>query len=318
MAVNFEHFFLESEHDGLKLGVEMCTPKKKKVIGVIQLIHGMCEHKERYFHMCEYFAEKGYASIIHDHRGHGESIKSPDDLGYFYEDGFNGMIDDAHQITVFMKEKYPDVPYFLFGHSMGSLIVRGYIKRYDYELDGLIICGCVANPVVTPAVKQGIKYMIKAKGDHHRPEKITGLGIDFFNLRFDNVTGSNEWICANPETREQQAQDPLCNFTFTLNGYDTLMRLVSDVYSHRGWKLKNPELPIFFVSGRDDPCMVTRGRFIDALGSLQNVGYENISYRLYPGMRHELMNEKDCNRVFDDMLEKMDVWTYIKKKKESE
>ena len=131
MAANFEHLFVTSEHDGLSLGVEICTPKKKKVIGAIQLIHGMCEHKERYFHMCEYFAEKGYATIIHDHRGHGESVKSPDDLGYFYEDGFNGMINDAHQMTLLLKSRYPDVPFFLFGHSMGSLIVSGYIKRYD-------------------------------------------------------------------------------------------------------------------------------------------------------------------------------------------
>ena len=81
----------------------------------------MCEHKERYFHMCEYFAKHGYVSIIHDNRGHGESIKSADDLGYFYENGFHGMINDVHQMSLLIKERYPNLPFFLFGFSMGSL-----------------------------------------------------------------------------------------------------------------------------------------------------------------------------------------------------
>ena len=312
MAANFEHFFVESEHDGLNLGVEMVTPAKKKVIGVIQLVHGMCEHKERYFHMCEYFASLGYASIIHDHRGHGESVREESDLGYFYDDAARGMVDDTHQITVLMKKKFPDVPYFLFGHSMGSLVVRDYLKKYDYELDGLFVCGCPSNPVVSPAVKLTIKELVRIKGDHFRPEKITGVGVNFFNMRFDNIAGSNEWICSDVNVREAQSKDPLCNFTFTLNGYECLMTLVGDVYSHRGWLVKNPNLPICFISGSDDPCMMSRGKLIEALGFLQYAGYENVSYRIYKGMRHELYNETEKEKVFADMKEKMEIWTYLK------
>ena len=312
MSANFEHLWLHSQHDGLKLGVVICTPKEKPPCGIIQFIHGMCEHKERYFHMCEYFAKHGYVSIIHDNRGHGESIKSADDLGYFYENGFHGMINDVHQMSLLIKERYPNLPFFLFGFSMGSLIVRSYLKRYDNELDGLFVCGCVANPVLTPAVRKSIKYMIKVKGDHYRAEKITGLGIAFFNAKFENPS-NNEWICANPTIREQHTQDPLCNFTFTLNAYDTLMNLIEDVYSERDWQLKNPEMPIYFISGSDDPCMVSKSKFIEAIASMQIIGYENISWRIYQGMRHEIMNEIECQRVFDDMLKKIKLWTYAKK-----
>lgn len=314
MAANYEHLFVESNHDGLKLGVEIITPKKKKASGVVQLVHGMCEHKERYYHFCEYLTSLGYATIIHDHRGHGESVKSENDFGYFYSDGARGMVDDAHQITLLMKERYPDLPYFLFGHSMGSLVVRDYLKNYDFELDGLVVCGSPSNPVISPAAKLAIKELTRIKGDHFRPEKITDLGIGFFNFRFDNVTGSNEWICSNQDVREAQSKDPLCTFTFTLNGYENLMTLVSEVYSKKGWRLKNPLLPVFFISGSDDPCMVSRGKLIEAVGFLQYAGYENVSYRIYKGMRHELYNETEKEKVFEDIKEKLELWTYLKNK----
>lgn len=146
------------------------TSDNAKVKGILQIVHGMAEHKERYIPFMEFMANNGYACVIHDHRGHGASILSSDDLGYFYDGGYEAMIADAIQIGEWMQQQYPEVPLYLFGHSMGSMVVRSYTKRYDKNLDGLIVCG---SPSYNIASGVGIRLSAKAArkyGDHYRSE----------------------------------------------------------------------------------------------------------------------------------------------------
>ena len=118
----------------------------------------------------------------------------------------------------------------------------------------------------------------------------------------------NAWVCSDPEVVRRYDEDPACGFTFTLNGFLALFDLLGSTYSEKGWQVKNPRLPIWFISGEDDPCMVNRKKFVDAMGLLQYVGYENVTYRLYPGMRHEILNEREKHRVFEDVGEKLAHW----------
>ena len=131
-----------SRADGLAVSILTCRPATEGPKAVVQLVHGMCEHKERYVPFMEFLADNGIASIIHDHRGHGESVKSARDLGYFYEGGYLAMIDDIKTVTDKAKNEFPGLPVVLFGHSMGSMAVRSYSKRYDGSICGLIVCGC--------------------------------------------------------------------------------------------------------------------------------------------------------------------------------
>ena len=151
MAVVTESFYIPSKVDGLQLSVMTITPDCAP-IGIVQISHGMCEHKERYIPIMEFLASKGFACIIHDHRGHGGSVKSEEDLGYFYQGGEKGLIADVALVGTQMKKKHPGLPFYLLGHSMGSLIARAYLKKLDFTLDGLIISGC---PVYVPGCKMG-------------------------------------------------------------------------------------------------------------------------------------------------------------------
>ena len=138
--------------DGLKLAL-MYTAPADEPKGIVQIAHGMCEHKERYAPLMEFLADNGYSVVCHDHRGHGASVKSPEDLGYMGKGGWLAMVKDTKAVTDWAKEKWPGLPLTLFGHSMGSMVVRSYAKRYDKDIDSLIVCGC---PSDNPAKSAGI------------------------------------------------------------------------------------------------------------------------------------------------------------------
>ena len=126
---------LISEFDGLRLDVEEVVPDR--IRGIVQISHGMAEHKERYEEFMKFLAEHDYMAVIHDHRGHGNSVNDLVELGYFYTEDIQGIIEDLHQITRWIKEQYPGLPIYLFSHSMGTLVARNYIKKYDDEIKKL-------------------------------------------------------------------------------------------------------------------------------------------------------------------------------------
>lgn len=299
-----------SEKDKLQLSVLIGVPEKE-FIGIVQISHGMCEHKERYLPFLDFLTERGYITVIHDHRGHGESVVTKEDLGFFYQDGANALIEDLHQITLWIKNKYPNLPYYLFGHSMGSLIARAYLKRYDRELDGLIICGCPSNNLTSKLGQKLINEMITIKGEHFRSEQLNTMLFGSFNRKFDNVTSKNDWICSNKNVVEEYDKDPLCGFVFTLNGFLNLCILIELVYSKEGWNTTKKKLPIWFISGTKDPCLVNKKKFIEAISLLQYIGYENVTYHVYSGMRHEILNETKSEKVFEDIAHKLLEWKVL-------
>ena len=140
MAEKYEDFF-RSEADGLEISVLCICPEEKPYRAIVQLVHGMCEHKERYIPFMEYLAEQGFVTVIHDHRGHGRSVRSKDDLGYMYGSGAEGMLKDIAKVNHDIRKYFPDLPLILMGHSMGSLAVRAFASEHDDCLDMLIVCG---------------------------------------------------------------------------------------------------------------------------------------------------------------------------------
>lgn len=304
--MEIKSFQLPSSSDDLLLSVSelgVDTPR-----AIIQLVHGMCEHKERYYDLMKYLAKQGFATIIHDHRGHGASVKSSDDLGYFYEGGFSAAVEDVHIVTQWVKRKYPSIPLILFGHSMGSMIVRSYTKRYDGELSGLIVCGSPSrNPAagVGNAVARIYEFLC---GGHCRPAMIQKLAFGSFNHRFRDAASPNSWICSDPEIVKAYDADSLCNYSFTANGFRNLFALMQDAYSKNGWKLANRSLPIHFIAGSEDPCIGNEKHFVEAVNFMRERGYENVTFHLYPGYRHEIHNEKGKDLVWNDIADTVDLW----------
>lgn len=293
-----------SDYDGLILDGLLIIPGKPKA--VLQISHGMCEHKERYIPFMEYMAEKGYACMIHDHRGHGKSIKAEDDLGYFYENGGEAVVEDLYQITKCTKEQFGVIPYFLFGHSMGSLAVRCYVKKYDSAIDGLVVCGSPSENSMAGVGMAVDRLLQRYKGGRSRSHIIDEVFSKGFEKAFEEEKTVHAWICSDSDVVAKYNNDPLCNFTFTLNGYESLLWLVKNTYSRHGWAMRNPELPIHFISGEMDPCMITKEKFQDAVELMKKIGYRNVSSHLYEGMRHEILNEKNKEMVYSDIAEFLD------------
>lgn len=301
--VIYSNFRLASESDGLEISVLECRPAGKYPAGIVQLVHGMCEHKERYMPFMEYLASNGFASVIHDHRGHGESVRSDDDLGYFYEGGARAMVYDIKMVTDKVRKEFPGLPLVLLGHSMGSMAVRSFVKRFDTSVSGLVVCG---SPSYNPGLVFG-KFLAAASalvlGRHHRPRLIQNIAFGAFNKDFRHEGSHNAWVCSDPEIVRSYDRDPLCTFQFTADGFLNLFRLMEDAYSLKGWKCCSPDLPVMFISGADDPCMGTAGRFASAVEKMRKAGYRHVTSVLYPGMRHEILNEKGKMKVWADVLD---------------
>ena len=298
---------LLSPADGLEISILTCLPgtgpEKSGTKGIVQLVHGMCEHKERYIPFMEFLADNGYTSVIHDHRGHGESVRSSEDLGYFYEGGYTAMIDDIRAVTGMTEQELPGLPLILFGHSMGSMAVRSYAKRYDGKLSALVVCG---SPSYNPGLNAG-RMLAKAygmmAGRKSRPTVIQALAFGAFNRKFKDEKSGNAWICSDPEIVKAYDADPKCNFRFTADGFLNLFSLMEDAYSIKGWTPRNPGMPILFISGEDDPCMVSPGKFRKAVDRMKQAGYRDVTAKTYHGMRHEILNETGKEEVWNDVLE---------------
>lgn len=299
-----EHLKIISEFDQLPIDVIVMSPAHP--CGIIQISHGMCEHKERYFDFMEAMCQQGYLCLIHDHRGHGKSVYSNDDLGYFYQDGHIGIVEDVHQLTLWIRQQYPKLPLYLFGHSMGSLIVRCYCQKYDQDIDGLIVCGSPSNNPLAGVGIQLTKLYSKFKGDHYRPQLIQKMSFGAFQKNFEKTP--NSWICSNQHVVSEYNQDPLCHFTFTANGFFSLFQLVKRTYDQQAYQLSNPHLPIHFVAGEKDPCIISIDQFHNAVDLMKKSGYQHVTSHLFKNMRHEILNETDHIIVYQHLIDIIKSW----------
>lgn len=287
-----------SEKDGLRLEVAILEPKVQPK-GIIQISHGMSEHKERYYDFMNYLCENGYVCVIHDHRGHGASIKDKSDLGYFYTEDINYIIDDLYKVTKYIKNKYPDLTVNLFAHSMGTLVARGYLKKYDEKINKLILSG--------PPTKNSMAFLalIIAKilnifYKKETPNKLLNK-MTFGNYN-KNINEKNGWICLNENTIQQYNKDELCGYIFTTNGFINLYKLMINSFKKSNWNMKNKNLPIYIIAGINDKVIQSEEKFNNLIKFIKDRGYKNVQSKLYKNMRHEILNEKNNEIVYKDIL----------------
>lgn len=295
--VNYKEFDFVSQSDHLQISA-LCTWPDVGVKAIIQLVHGMSEHKERYLDFMQALSKLGYLCVIHDHRGHGLSVKQEDDLGYFYEKSGMYAVEDIHQLNVAIKKDVPNVPLILFGHSMGSLLVRRYCKQYDKDIDGLIVCGSPSKNSMAKLALKMVRVMECIKGERYRSKLIHNLAFGTFAKRFDDQISENVWLCSDCEAVKDYDSDPLCGFVFTLNGFENLFHIMIDVYDEKHWNCTKKQLPILFIAGEEDPCIVSPEKFKEAYTFMQKVGYTDIEHHLFEGKRHEILNEKKKEEVY--------------------
>ena len=287
---------IPSACDGLPLSVLECIPDDVK--GIVQIAHGMSEHKERYLPFMEFLCQHGYACIIHDHLVHGKSVYDRKDLGYFYDDSAKFIVEDVQTVSQDLRKQVPDVPFILFGHSMGSLVVRVYMQKYDDTIDRLIVCGPPAKNAIISIAIALVNILEKLYGSHHRSALIEKLSTGAYNKGIS----LNAWLSKNPDNVEIYNADPDCGFRFTLNGYKNLFKLLKQTYCPANWNKKNLNLPILFIAGSEDPVIVSAKSFEQARDFISIQGYKNVSSHLFPGLRHEILNEKNNQEIYDFIL----------------
>ena len=292
--------YLTSKQDGLKLHVLLMEPEQSPK-GIVQICHGMAEHKERYEPFMQMLCNNGYISVIHDHRGHGKSVKNAADLGYFYDDSGKAIIEDAHQVTTWMKERYGgELPYHLFGHSMGSLVVRCYLKKYDDELDSLIVCGSPSENKTAKADQSIFSQPVWKKQRRYAVSPTGGTGL--YGKALGEDESENGWISYNKENVKAYDENPLDGFVFSNNGFLNLFLLMDETYNKKGWQVKHPSLPILFIAGADDPCIGSKKQYAQAMTTLKKRGYNQVRGMLFLNRRHEILNEDDVEKVYDAVL----------------
>lgn len=302
---DLKEFNFTSDFDGLQISAVAAVPPGE-VCGVVQLIHGMNEYKERYFDFMDYLAELGFITVIHDNRGHGHSIVNEDDLGFMFKNGGQGFVSDIAQLNAIIHAAYPDLPCFMISHSMGSLGARCFLKEHDSDINGLVILGSPSYSRFSGFVRSIGSAVSGREHSRYRSEKISGTAEKIFNKNFG--TAPHSWICSQKAVVEEFNGNPMSNFIYTVNGYEALLYLLKETYNGKGWKMTNPQLPIRFISGRNDPVMLSEKKFFDSIKSLRKVGYESISHRLFDNMRHEVLNEKNNLTVYRDIAKTLFSW----------
>lgn len=289
---------IKSKCDGLVLELAISKPKKAPR-AVVQFSHGMAEHKERYFDFMKFLSDNGLVCVIHDHRGHGKSVKSEKDLGYFYTENYEFIVRDLYLVTEYIKEQYPKLPVYMFSHSMGTLVSRNYLKRYGDEIQKLVLCGPPTENSMAGIGMIISKLVSRTCGARKRSGFLNGLADGSFNKGFEE---KNAWINSDAAAREEYNGDSLCGYIFTVNGYINLFGLLKGAYSERGWGAKNKNTDILITAGSDDPVIQSREKLEELKDFLIKKGYTNVKVKVYEGMRHEIINEKGKNTVYSDIL----------------
>lgn len=259
--------------------------------GIVQLIHGFGEHSRRYLHMIVKFMDAGYIVAADDHVGHGKTAVENGTWGDWGDKGCHTMMEDEHTLTLLVKEKYPDLPYFLFGHSMGSMIARDYAAKYGDELSGVTICGTCG--VFRGAAETGeslAKVIAEGKGKESDPSftaELMGWMCEYCGeIRF-----GNEWICADPYVQQDHANDPFDAFTkATMNQSMYDFTQMMEAINGTEWAKKVPaDLPIYNIAGDLDPVGEYGEGVYAVTNWLRSTGHK-VKTKLYSGYLHEIHN----------------------------
>ncbi|MCQ2491297.1 MAG: alpha/beta hydrolase [Ruminococcus sp.] len=298
-------FEFKSEFDGLSVSAFIAKPQGN-INGIVQLVHGMNEHKERYFEFMDYLASEGFITVIHDNRGHGHSIAADEDLGFMYRNGGEGFISDMIQLRKSVRSAYPNSPYFMIGDDIGALALKCMLKEHDDGLNGVILLSSPSYSRFSRYIRNISAEVSQKRGSRYISDLIYDVREDSFNKEFGSVRFS--WRNSRKEAVEEFAADPLCNFRYTLNGYQCILHIMREAYDKNGWNVTNPKLPIRCLSGRDDAAMLSERKFMKSVNLLDKAGYESVSFRLFDGMRHELLHEKNCANVYKDIAKTLYSW----------
>lgn len=284
--------------DGYKLDVHIFKVEKEKAI--VQVIHGMEEHQERYERLAKKLNDNGYSVVTSDLRGHGYKAK---DLGYFKDqDGYKELIEDQKLITNFIKNSFPDKKIYIFAHSMGTIITRVLLQSDSKRYKKVILSGY-------PNYKSGAyvglfvgKVIQFFHGPKYKSKFLASLSVDSFNKGIKKAKTKYDWICHNEDNVKAYIHDPYCGFGFSVSAFLDLFKLVTLMHKPNLYNEVNSDLKMLLLRGMDDPCIGGDKGASDSYDTLVKAGFLTIKKINYPQMRHEILAENENEKVYDDIV----------------
>ena len=297
-------FFLPSSDGTHKLRCMEWIPDGD-VKAVLQITHGMVEHIGRYQEFCIWMAEHGIAVIGHDHLGHGKSVASAEEFGYFgAENGIANVIKDIRRVTMYAKKQYSDKKLVLLGHSMGSFLTRKYLSVYKDGPDGFILMGTGAPPVPFVSVGHLLAGSIRRmKGERYRSPLLYNLSLGNYNAKFKPVKTSYDWLTRDLELARNFGEDEKCQFIFTATAYQDFFGLIIDVSKSEKLGRVRTDAPILLISGDKDPVGEDGKGVQKVYERLHMAGVAKLEMMLYEEARHEILHELNRSEVFEDLHE---------------
>ena len=266
----------------------------------------MVEYIKRYDEFAQFLCEKGFYVVGNDHLGHGKSVQSKSEYGFFEKKYGNAcVLGDIHTLRQRTVKKYPETPYFMLGHSMGSSLLRQYIQMYGNGLSGVVLMGVVTDHRRSSLlfVKQLCRLMAAVRGWHYRSRMVDELVTGSFNKKFKPSVTRADWITSDKEHLDAYVTDPLCSFMFTVNAYYSMMAGMLGMQKKENISMIPKSLPVLFVSGAEDPV----GNFGKGVRKVceiyKSAGLRDVSLKLYEGDRHEILNETNREQVYQELYE---------------
>ena len=269
---------------------------------VLQILHGIAEHVERYDDFANYLTSQGYLVVAEDHMGHGGSIGENTVRGYFYG-GWFAAVDDSMRLMKDTMAEYPDVPYILFGHSMGSFMARTILAKYpDSGISAAIICGTGWQPTFAlPALSKVIDAMGKKAGEEAPNEQLDKMIFGGYTKGIENVRTPKDWLTRDSKIVDAYIADPLCGFVASSGLLRDMMLGIHYIQQPKHIHNMKKHLPVFFIAGDKDPVGANGKGVKQAEQAFKKAGMVNVALKLYPDCRHEILNELNKQEVYEDI-----------------
>lgn len=303
-SVDKQHFRIKSADGKTQLHGIVWKPQTNDVKGIVQIVHGMQEYMERYDEFARFLCTKGYVVAGHDQLGHGDSVESNKDLGYFCsKDTVATLIQDIRSVQKMIIEEYPDKQFILFGHSFGSYLAREYITEYGNSINAVILSGCGMQSMKTVNMARIVGRWLKLiHGEKYRSPFMNNVAFGHYLDRIDNPETTADWLSHNMEENKRYVADPKCNYTFTLNGFFTIGDLVECTQDRNRMQKIPKDLPVLFISGEEDPV----GDYGEAVKRIYHIYRDDlklndVEMKLYKGQRHELLHEPQRQGTYNDV-----------------
>lgn len=300
---SFQDFYFQSSTGRTSIHALKCVPDGKPR-AVVQIAHGIAEHIDRYKPFMEFLANNGFVVAGNDHLGHGKSIRVPAEQGFFAEkDGWWRVVDDMDKLHDIMSKEYPELPYVLFGHSMGSFLTRTYLIKHPDKYDAVILSGTGhQSPALVLGGNAAASVMAKLNGAMGDGAKLDSLAFGTYLSKIENPRTKFDWLSRDTEQVDKYIADPLCGFVGKIGLYRDMMQGIKFITNEKNIAQMNKEKPVYFMSGDGDP-VGDYGKGVErAYKAFCNAGLHDVFMRLYPGGRHEMLNETNKEQVYQDIL----------------